>query len=1121
MNDIEKLEYFLDAVKLAYSDESAKQVEIFFKIYKLFKELLKEILKDEKQYFSGDFPRLLFIIDKYSIASELANSLKSLRYLAAKNRNASKAYSIGQNEINLLAKSIIELLVKLWGETDDPFAATIRNCATKTIPYQTKEVDSKDLENVLVKEKIVEEIGDTNVFTVICQDAEENSYRIIFSKEWEFVYHSCEINTELNFFEMEFLEESAAYIFTTKSICVLYPDYLMDATELASCFSGSDYNYYNYFVSLFSTQDFTPKLFSGNVVNFFFDELVLNSNVEYEELYEKALKSKPLQLFAISSAMPDLLKIELRNLPTQFENLKSGAKELDLSKASIEPSFISGKYGLQGRLDLMLESAENDNKKDVIELKSGKAPSTNYSVSIGRNKQKAPIGMWYNHLAQVVCYNMLLDSAYENRSGSSSILYSALAKDALRNAPNYFYTKKQIMALRDQIICELMSLAENNTEIIDKLLFAEIDDWASYTKEKILKFRRVYLNASETQRKYFLGYASFIQREIMSSKIGDSRDSNSGFSALWKESPQEKEGSYSIITHLSLNEKKSDFKVYHLYFDRSQDYSLAASFRKGDIVVLYPYKLGGKGPTQSQIIKCAIKEIDSEYLIITLRNKLFPIEIFQQEYEYWAIEPDQNESNNKRLFSNISDFLAAPDRKRKLLCGEILPEHDEEYQEILSDRLNENQNEILNKALKAKDYFLIQGPPGTGKTSYMLSEIIKYKILNTKENILLTAYTNRAVDEICETLLRLGDGFDFIRLGSKESSVHQDRLLCNLAERDDIRELFLKAKNIRIVVATVSSLIGNGETFYLKDFHTLIIDEAAQILEPYIVGLVSRIPKFIMIGDEKQLPAIVCQSEQFLKVEDEDLQAIGLNKLSDSLFERLLKLNQNNGASQNYGILKKQARMHEQIQKFPNDKFYGGELEILEQNSWQTSKLDILDDIDANSKLAFLKHHRLIFINSRDERSSKINKSEAAIAKAIIEFYKEKAPKAFNANFIGAISPFRAQCVEIANSLDFHLRESVSVDTVERFQGSERRVIIYSFATNFQMLLNNISSLSEINGSTIDRKLNVALTRAKEQIIIIGREAILRKNPLYSELIDFIASEGIVLDYRDIIDDEL
>lgn len=172
------------------------------------------------------------------------------------------------------------------------------------------------------------------------------------------------------------------------------------------------------------------------------------------------------------------------------------------------------------------------------------------------------------------------------------------------------------------------------------------------------------------------------------------------------------------------------------------------------------------------------------------------------------------------------------------------------------------------------------------KTSSLIKSIVETLYHQTDENLLLTAYTNRAVDELCHMLN--GAHIPFIRLGSKDSTHFQEHTVYSIVDEYGIEGLRNSIHNNRVCVSTVSSLQTNSEIFDLKTFSTVIIDEAAQLLEPQVLGIISKVKRFIMIGDEKQLPAIVQQDARGALLNNPLLESIECTDLRLSLFERLL-----------------------------------------------------------------------------------------------------------------------------------------------------------------------------------------------------------------------------------------
>lgn len=276
----------------------------------------------------------------------------------------------------------------------------------------------------------------------------------------------------------------------------------------------------------------------------------------------------------------------------------------------------------------------------------------------------------------------------------------------------------------------------------------------------------------------------------------------------------------------------------------------------------------------------------------------------------------------------------------------------------------------------------------------------------------------------------------------------------------------------------------------------------------------NAIGKFILIGDHKQLPAVVLQSSEQSEVGDEDLRAMGLCNLKDSLFERLYRnalrsFPSDVHASPVVDMLCRQGRMNVEVADFPNQAFYGGLLQPVGLEH-QTGSLQLSSGLSGNEFAALLTR-RVAFLPSTPEpplQSAKVNHSEARIAAvlaaAIYRQYSSAAGGFNAARTLGIITPYRSQIAlikkEIA-ALEITALNEVLVDTVERFQGSERDVIIYSFCVNRAYQLKFLANLTEENGAQIDRKLNVALTRARKQMFVTGVPRLLEQNHIYFRLL--------------------
>ncbi len=490
------------------------------------------------------------------------------------------------------------------------------------------------------------------------------------------------------------------------------------------------------------------------------------------------------------------------------------------------------------------------------------------------------------------------------------------------------------------------------------------------------------------------------------------------------------------------------------------------------------------------------------------------------EFEKWNLEHDQMDMGYTSMYQGLFRWASADKRKRDLLLATEPPQQFAPQEMELCDtgQLTIEQQRILQKMLFAPDYFLLWGPPGTGKTSQMLRQFAKWIFENTDENLLLLAYTNRAVDEICEALESIGPEAKaaYLRIGSRYSTSEQfeNQLLTskieNVTTRKELREVL---ENHRIFVSTLASLSNNQELLKLKKFRRVAIDEASQILEPVLAGLLPQFEQFVLIGDHKQLPAVVVQPPEASAVADEKLHAIGLQNLRNSLFERLFRRCLEQGWHWAYDLLSHQGRMHEDIMRFPGELFYEGKLQILPKeipySQKQTAPLAAQQTDIQSDWQKIVQGRRLAFLSTPIDRhspSKKTNRYEAELLVELVRFFQQPTSLTplggAGGPSIGIITPYRAQIAQIQEVMQRKGIDcgSITIDTVERYQGGARDIILISLCTNAASQMETLVSLSE---EGVDRKLNVALTRAREQVVVLGNEELLMRNDVYRRLIEW------------------
>jgi DNA replication ATP-dependent helicase Dna2 len=887
---------------------------------------------------------------------------------------------------------------------------------------------------------------------------------------------------------------------------VIEPDYLVDVTSIAECFKEFGVLTWSYLLNKFKSKPSNPSILLGNASNFFLDEVLVDPAVSFQSLMKQFFKLYPLECTLLKDS--EVLDLNVK-AKFHFQNLKRVVLEefqhigIEPDGISLEPTFISAMYGIQGRLDLFHQKP-NSNTAHIIELKSSKPYKTN------------AYGINPNNYIQTLLYDLLIRSVFQNQKILASyILYSQLDHKALRYAPPIKTQQAEAIQVRNELV--LLELRLRKTELLESMLVqlhpAILPVQQGFIANDLQDFNRFYSQLSILEKSYLLEFTGFIAREHHLAKVGEHSDEfNNGMASLWLNNKLEKEENFNILSHLQFQSERQVNGDTHLQFVRRPGASNLANFRAGDIGVLYPHSSSGQSALQHQVFKCTLLEINQEFITLRLRNKQRKNSVFVQWPE-WNLEHDLLDSSFQVLYRAVFDFLSAPTTAKELILTTKPPRMPGtgDIQYLLPADLNLEQKQILNKIVQIEDYFLLWGPPGTGKTSIMLRSLAHYLMHQTQDSMLILAYTNRAVDEICEALHSID--LPFLRVGSRFTTPAKfwpfflDEQASLIEKRSDFRNLILQH---RIVVGTLSSLHGRSELFALKDFTWAIVDEASQILEPMLAGLLTKSKKWVLIGDHKQMPAVVVQRKEDSASQKDALQEIGLRNLRNSLFERLMNQCKKHDWHWAYDILRCQGRMHRDIMSFPSKAFYGGELKLLDHSgirAEQEAPLAYqLDELSTPLEQKIASNRMLYLPSATDAQGkSKINIHEARLViESIhaIEHLYQVNDMVLHSQSIGVITPYRAQIAQIRKSMEEQgmSPDRYTIDTVERYQGGARDIIILSLCTNRFSQVQNMVSLSE---DGVDRKLNVALTRARKQLILIGNEEILNQYPVYSELLTF------------------
>ncbi len=896
---------------------------------------------------------------------------------------------------------------------------------------------------------------------------------------------------------------------------IFEPDYLMDISSLAENFRSFGEHPLNCILSRFRPTENTHHILLGNAANYFLDEIVNEKDdnpLIYNEVLKKLFKISPFEFTTCKDLQnKETEAVFFRSCEKQFLNIQKIVNQvfivqnIDKEKAILEPSFICNALGLQGRLDFMLQDFSA-----FIELKSGKGEEDFYTKQF---KYSA-----INHYIQMILYLAVLEfnMNLSHENVKSYLLYSKyplLSKErhSRKHLERAITLRNAFVALEYDV--QRQNTAQHSYEIL-KSIKPEILNtkklsgkfYENYLLPPIRNFGKMLSGLSDLERAYFMRVYTFIVKEMWTAKLGEREYEGFREAAnLWNASFEEKISAGELLYDLKIVQNAASSDQHYIVFSiPAYDLTYLPNFRVGDAIVLYERNSENDMVNNKQIFKGAIEEINSKTVKIRLRARQRNNSILPETSAY-GIEHDYPDSTFTAMFKGLTAFANANQDRKDLLLLQRSPEIDNSFLPLISSE-KEDLKRVMLKADAAKDCFLLIGPPGTGKTSQALKAMVISSLKKENFNILLLAYTNRAVDEICQALHTIDKNLSYIRIGNELNcdAMYRPHLLDNLLKkcnrRSDVIQLFEKE---RIIVGTVASVWNKPDLFNIKHFDMAIIDEATQLLEPHLLGILSSkdssgrnaVEKYILIGDHKQLPAIVLQSEEESRIESGILNPAGLFNLKDSLFERLYRKYKEQNLSYTFDMLTKQGRMHPEIAEFPSKVFYNGELNCLGLSHQQ--------DSEQINRMSFIPSFR-----SPEDISDKINHEEARIIVAIVNDIYSKN-KDFDPGTIGIITPYRSQIALIRKKLletGINTFSSIMIDTVERYQGSQKDIIIYSFSVNTEWQLKALPCILDENGTIIDRKLNVVLTRARKLLFVTGNPELLKKNGLFKKLIEHISS---------------
>lgn len=1071
-------------------------------IRNILESIFKDLTIDEGRYFTNLHSRAVYIYQRYSLPQNVVNVCNQLRTFCNDIVHNSEARPEEQDYLSCvdhLSKIILFFTdLKAPNLVSKTLSGLTENTLTKRVRSSNREV-TEFLRCIFKSVSGLNQIqSGRSYFDIKCvnEDSGENvSIRFWisntnYSKINLYSYaKNIKPHSLVNFFNLSTDPKNPDLFSSTHStLIVLEPDFLLEAKEVASCFDNSGVFPENFLLSFILPVTMSIPMFKGSLVNSLFDKILTQPDFDFDQGVQDCFRENAIQsIINIEKIreIRDSLRIE------HFPQLKKFAEITKEIPKAIEPTYYSASYGFTGRLDVVMKNENDSNKIDIAELKSSRPPQ---------------FDVWLGDKMQCVVYNLLLKSTYGlKRTGLTEIFYSRDNQNGRRNVVNYTTLEADVTHVRNMIVQSVFKICDWDFSDFDRIKPGNYPEGRSFFKDKVVQFSSIYSTLSELEKLYFNHFIAFTLREMRIAMTGgasreDERTSD-GFASLWRNDPETKKRRDSLLDGLELVEFDGTTGIVTLR-RLNRDIS---RFRTGEAVLLYSekYKLN---PLSQEILKGSIISFGSEIIEVKLRNRQINLKTLTKQ-NLFIIELDFIDSNYEEMCKNLFEFVSNSTGKKELLLGLEMPAIEEDLDVNRDDfplgkKLNDNQFENLKKAILCKDYYLLQGPPGTGKTSTALVNLIQFYLSEKGKNrhTTILAFTNRAVSEISDKL-RI-NGIDFINFSVSSTSAEGITNLTNTLKSDKLKE---KIQQTKVFISTAASFSKKiAELSNLVDFDIIIVDEASQLLEPQIVGLLVKFNKMILIGDQNQLPAVSTQDEKTSIIENALLNEIEVKDLRVSLFERLFKICQKNGWTHATGMLDTHFRMHSEIASLVN-KYYDDKLKPGREE--QNSTILIYEFPQTGDISKLLHSSRLIFVDSGKSNEYKKNDREAVYISALVKFLEQNQPRMVKNGDLGIITPWRSQIQNILLRLGDNVNyENILIDTVERFQGSQRELIILSMASNKPSDILQISPVQ--NQSKIDKKLNVALSRAQHQLIIFGNPDVLSISSHYKSVLNDIFKKG-------------
>ena len=823
------------------------------------------------------------------------------------------------------------------------------------------------------------------------------------------------------------------YATTGDSWVVLEPDFLVDVTGIRSWVQCPRM----YYLNKLSGIPLNYPVVKGTIVHEVFGDLL--RGMDLEASVADRVEEAGLEL-GLLGYEPAEVADEVRRNAAAIEGWLAQGTLSDADTWRSEFTLISPTFGLKGRADALRRGTP-------VELKTGK------------NTKREPR---FHDKIQAACYALMLDERGVDSDVGTLLYTKNTALDRNEESGDLAPAKEFSVGrgLLEFVVRERNALAAMEWRALNDPgerptvpTGYEADAMCQYCFEQDTcmvvsgrldqesKAGSVGTPVPDAERDYFDRFYTALEEER--------RETHAEYRKLWEQPPEERAADDRALIDLEpVSQTELDDARWRLRARKPGD--AVSKLRDGDVA------LASDGdPVTGHGELGRIVELADEVVVET-----------DEPVELRRLDVYPSEISVDRSLTALHDaILKGSERRKNVLFGRREPEFrterdrpagasDGEESDAYIDN-NAAQNDAVELAVDAEDCALIHGPPGTGKT-YTIARTIR-ALVAEGNRVLLSAFTNRAVDNALEALR--DQGFDDVLRVGTETGVRGDMQDVRLVQRGDPNAKAAKLRDAPVVAATTAAC--GSRVLRECEFDVALVDEASQLTEPGTHAAINRADRFVLVGDHEQLPPVV-RAE---------------NDLQTSLFQRLIEAYPDASV-----MLDRQYRMSQRIQAFASAEFYDGALRPATPTVAGQTLRDLgVDPADLPDGLA----GGVSFVDPDGSREGNRNVREAERVAEVVDAYLAAGVEPDD---IGVIAPFRAQVAEIGR------RTPVTVDTVDRFQGSSKGVIVVSLVAT-----------GTLDGPIFDdhRRMNVALTRAKKQLTLVGGADALCSEPFYERLLDW------------------